>query len=98
MIDYAIKFSEEYPRKFIRFPSDWEKEAWEPGEINKTDGSEYLVPFILDDGPKAYKKEREPEEEEKWTLRRVLKYGFLALLLLLVVSSIIVSPTLYNSQ
>ena len=62
-VERAITFSEEYPRQFIRFPGDWETEAWEPGEINKTDGKHYLAPFILDDGPAAYKKLNEPEED-----------------------------------
>ena len=46
----------------MRFPDDWEKGAWEPGEIYKTDGKDYLVPFILDHGPKAFETQREPEE------------------------------------
>ena len=65
IIEYATEISETYPRQFISFPGDLEQKAWEPGETRKMDGDSYLVPFILDAGPKAYKKLQEPEEQEK---------------------------------
>ena len=62
IVDLAIESSKKYPRQFISFPGDWDKKTWAIGKIPELDGESYLVPFILDKGPKAYKKQQEPEE------------------------------------
>ena len=49
----------------MRFPSDWQKESWEPGEIHLSGGNDYLVPFLLDVGPEeGYVPLVEPEEAD----------------------------------
>lgn len=52
LLDHAIKASTKMePKNFIKFPSDWQKEDWAPGEIHMKGGEDYLVPFVLDTGP-----------------------------------------------
>ena len=59
----AIESSETYPRQFICFPNDWDRNTntWVTSKIPELDGESYLVPFILNEGPKSYKRLREPE-------------------------------------
>ena len=66
--------------------------------MKTTDGSDYLVPFILDDGPKSYKRMVEEEEIEKWTLKRILRWAIPIAILLLIIVGLVLVPTMESMR
>ena len=50
VLHHAVNCSKEYPRQYISFPSEMQREDWK--QFHSTGGKkEYLVPFVLDKGP-----------------------------------------------
>ena len=98
IVHFSLESAETYPRQFIRFPGDWDRNTWVTGKIPELDGEGYLVPFILDEGPKGYKKLQEPEEWKNNSLRRILRYLWIPLLLILLLLFFLLSTTYNNEQ
>ena len=91
IFDKAESFSGVYPRKFIKFPTEWSQESWEPGSIQIGHGTEYLVPFVLDVGPKGFDYSTLVEVEDKDMGEVWKKYCIISI----IIACIILPPAIY---
>ena len=63
-----------------------------------TDGNDYLVPFILDEGPKSYKPMIEEEEIDKWTLKRILGWAIPIAIFVIILVVLVLVPTIKSVE
>ena len=96
-MEYATLFSEIYPRQFIKFPSSWNHGALKEN-MYMPDGKDYLIPFILDEGPANYKPMVEEEEIEKWTLKRILRWAIPIAILVIILIVLVLVPTMKSME
>ena len=60
LLDCCNKFVERDPKGFMKWPNDFGKVRWKPGEMSMTGGEDYMMPF----GVEAKKAIQGSEEEE----------------------------------